>query len=165
MKILLQPLAEQLGHALKKRHWKLVTAESCTGGGMAYWLTAIPGSSEWFDRGFVTYSNAAKIEQLSVSAETIDQFGAVSEATVRAMAEGALKHSQAQLSVAITGMAGPDGGTTQKPVGTVWFAWASAAFATQSQLVTFSGDRETIRQRAIAFALEQCKQLVEQLTA
>src|SRR3990167_3251020 len=112
-------LAIATGIALKKHHLTLATAESCTGGGLSYWLTSVPHSSQWFERGFITYSNAAKIELLQVNPATLETFGAVSEPTAREMAEGALKHSQAKLSIAITGTAGPDGGTALKPVGTV----------------------------------------------
>ena len=149
----LNTLAKQFGAALKTRHWKLVTAESCTGGGLAYWITNIPGSSDWFERGFVTYSNEAKEEQLGVPATLIKKFGAVSEEVARAMAEGALKHSHAQVSIAITGIAGPEGGTAEKPVGTVWLAWAGTTFQTQSKLNQFTGDRKKIREKTIETAL------------
>src|SRR6266516_4143909 len=104
-------LAAALGDALKKREWKLVTAESCTAGGLSYWITSVPGSSVWFDRGFVTYSNVSKEEVLNVNPITLSVFGAVSEQTAREMAQGALQHSQAQVGLSITGIAGPDGGT------------------------------------------------------
>ncbi|OGT47839.1 MAG: damage-inducible protein CinA [Gammaproteobacteria bacterium RIFCSPHIGHO2_12_FULL_41_20] len=153
-------LASQLGNTLKKHQWQIVTAESCTGGGLAYWLTTTPGSSAWFDRGFVTYSNAAKIEQLAVDIQIIEKYGAISAETAREMAEGALTHSHAQLSCAITGIAGPDGGTAQKPVGTVWFAWAGTSLPTQTCLKVFTGDRTAIRHQAIAFALEYSASLI-----
>src|SRR5439155_21998794 len=114
-------LAAALGEAALQAHARIATAESCTGGLLAGAITAIPGSSDWFERGFVTYSNDAKIEQVRVPAATIARFGAVSEETARAMAEGALAASRAQWAVAVTGIAGPAGGSEQKPVGTVWF--------------------------------------------
>jgi len=145
---------EALGLALKKRQWKLVTAESCTGGGLSYFLTMLPGSSDWFERGWVTYSNASKEEELGVRRETLEQFGAVSAETAREMASGAIKNSPAQISLAITGIAGPDGGTPQKPVGTVWFGWQVGEAEPQAKKMLFSGDREKIREQAIKMALE-----------
>ncbi len=145
---------QALGLALKKRQWKLVTAESCTGGGLAYYLTSVPGSSDWFERGLVTYSNLSKQELLGVQAETLEKFGAVSAETAREMAAGALRHSAAQISLAITGIAGPDGGTLQKPVGTVWFGWKVAAAEVQAKKVLFSGTRAEIREQSIALALQ-----------
>jgi len=130
----------------------LVTAESCTGGGLAYAITAIPGSSKWFERGFVTYSNESKQELLGVSSNTLEKYGAVSEQTVIEMAHGALRNSHADFSIAITGIAGPDGGTAEKPVGTVWFAWGTKD-KIQSQLKFFQGDRKSIREQAIEYAL------------
>ena len=146
---------QTLGLALKKRQWKLVTAESCTGGGLAYYLTSIAGSSDWFERGFVTYSNASKEELLGVQAQTLEQFGAVSEETALEMASGALELSDAQLSIAITGIAGPDGGSPQKPVGTVWFGWQAGAAQPQAKKIQFSGNRTEIREQAIQAAIEQ----------
>jgi nicotinamide-nucleotide amidase len=151
-------LAESLGRALKARNAWLVTAESCTGGWAAEAVTAIAGSSAWFERGFVTYSNAAKEEMLGVRAQTLTHEGAVSEETAREMALGALAHSRATLALAITGIAGPAGGTPAKPVGTVCFAWASRSGALRSETRHFSGDREAVRrqsvERALAGALE-----------
>ena len=129
----LEELSEQLGARLLERGEWLVTAESCTGGWVAQTVTAIAGSSGWFDRGFVTYSNAAKRDMLGVPETTLDRHGAVSEATARAMAIGALEHSRGDWSVAITGIAGPSGGTPDKPVGTVCFAWAWRAGACRSR--------------------------------
>src|SRR3990167_5136864 len=114
----LEPLAKELGTTLKPRGLLLATAESCTGGGLSYWITSVPGSSDWYERGFVTYSNAAKIEMLGVRSATLEKFGAVSEEIAREMALGALAHSKANVSIAVTGIAGPDGGTPDKPVGT-----------------------------------------------
>lgn len=143
-----------LSKELLARDWKLVTAESCTGGGLAYALTNIPGSSNWFERGYVTYSNSAKEECLGVNPETLTTFGAVSEETAREMAEGALKHSQAQVSVSITGIAGPDGGSKDKPVGTVWIAFASVDKETIATRVNFSGSRLDIREQTIQWVLK-----------
>ncbi len=151
-----------LGIALKKRRWKLVTAESCTGGGLAYWLTSVAGSSDWFERGLVTYSNASKHALLGVRVSTLEKFGAVSEATAREMAEGALGNSSAQLSIAITGIAGPAGGTVEKPVGTVWFAWKGVGGKTQAKMSLFSGGREAIREQAIEMALKLLQGVLEQ---
>jgi nicotinamide-nucleotide amidase len=150
----LQPLARRLGARLKRSGLKLATAESCTGGWIAQAVTAIAGSSEWFDRGFVTYSNAAKRDLLGVRASTLSRHGAVSEATALEMAAGALERSRAQIAVAVTGIAGPGGGTRKKPVGTVCFAWAREKGGTQSAERRFSGGRETVRRRSVAFALQ-----------
>ncbi len=147
-------LVKTVSDELIQRQLKMVTAESCTGGGLAYYLTNMPGASAWFERGFVTYSNAAKNELLGVSTTVLNTFGAVSAQTAREMAEGALRHSQAQVSIAITGIAGPDGGTADKPVGTVWFGYAGL-HETQTFLKIFSGSREEIRQQSIFFALEK----------
>jgi len=151
----MEQLAEQLGNALKQRAWKVAVAESCTAGGLAYAITMIPGSSDWFDRGFVTYSNASKEELLGVHSLTLNTFGAVSEQTAREMAEGTLKHSQAHISIAITGIAGPDGGSAAKPIGTVWFAYAIRHQDTQTFVHIFSGDRKAVREQAIKKALEK----------
>ena len=118
-------LAQQVGAALKEHGMTLVTAESCTGGGVAQAITMISGSSDWFDRGFVTYSNTSKEEMLGVSPDTLEQHGAVSEQTVREMVDGALQYSRAQVALSVSGVAGPTGGTPEKPVGMVWFAWAT----------------------------------------
>jgi nicotinamide-nucleotide amidase len=151
----LKKLAAMVGEFCVKHNIKIVTAESCTGGGLSYWLTSIPGSSVWFERGFVTYSNASKTEMLGVDKAFIEQHGAVSEAVAVAMAQGALAHSHANLSIAITGIAGPDGGTADKPVGTVWMAWVDEVkFLTLCH--QFTGTREEIRTEAIQKALEQC---------
>ena len=149
METLLHDVAAQL----LNHGYKLVTAESCTGGGVAYHLTELAGSSAWFERGFITYSNAAKIQALGVAPTLLDRYGAVSEPTARAMAEGALRHSAAQISLAITGIAGPGGGTAAKPVGTICFGWAGTHFATQTDSQLLRGDRHAIRQQAISFAL------------
>ena len=150
----LLPILQQLADALQQRGWMLATAESCTGGMIAAACTELPGSSNWFDRGFVTYSNDAKTEMLSVPAALIAEHGAVSEAVVRAMAKGAITHSKAQVSVAVSGVAGPGGGTPEKPVGTVWVA-CQIADQTYSQCVQWEGDRLAVRQQTTHHALQQ----------
>lgn len=145
-------LVEQLATALLRRGWYVTCAESCTGGGIAAALTDLAGSSAWFERGFVTYSNAAKREMLGVSDDTLQRHGAVSRQTVIEMARGALDHSMAQLSVAVSGIAGPGGGTPDKPVGTVWLAWADADGVSAEQ-ARFPGDRLAVRAAAIERAL------------
>lgn len=157
MSMLLE-LSETLGQALQARGWQLALAESCTGGMVAQSVTAIAGSSAWFDRGFVTYSNAAKNEMLGVPNTLIDEFGAVSEPVAEAMALGALQRSQAQLSAAITGIAGPGGGSPHKPVGTVCFAWAyrendGTHETTVVETRYFEGDRADIREQAASYSL------------
>ena len=152
-------LAQRLGAALKARGLKLATAESCTGGWAAMALTAIPGSSEWFERGYVTYSNAAKREDLGVAEETLRRHGAVSEAVAREMAAGALKRARAQVALAITGVAGPTGGTAEKPVGLVCFAWAHGSKIT-SETRRFDGDRESVRRQSVLHALERATELL-----
>jgi nicotinamide-nucleotide amidase len=153
-------LAADVGAALKQRGWKLALAESCTGGGAAHAVTDIAGSSAWFERGFVTYDNAAKLEMLGVRVKTLEQFGAVSEQTSREMAQGALSRSHAQISVAISGIAGPDGGTTEKPVGTVCFAWGTAAGQLCSETCHFDGDRAEVRRKSVEHALRGVLQAV-----
>lgn len=148
-------LANELGELLHTRNLKLATAESCTGGQVAETVTAVAGSSKWFERGFVTYSNLAKQEMLGVPKETLAKFGAVSEETVRVMAQGALLFSLADIALAVTGIAGPDGGSIEKPVGTVWFAWAGKNWETETELKHFSGDRLQIRLQATQYALEK----------
>ena len=149
----LNQLARQLGDALLRRGWKVAVAESCTGGWVAKCLTDIAGSSAWFDRGYVTYSNAAKRDMLGVSAETLDTAGAVSEPTVLAMATGALAHSGADLALAISGIAGPGGAMPGKPVGTVCFSWAVKNNPQQVDTQYFSGDREAVRRQSVAHGL------------
>ncbi len=144
-----------LADALRARGWRIATAESCTGGLIAAACTALAGSSDWFERGFVTYSNVAKTEQLGVNALLIAQHGAVSEPVVRAMAEGALLHSAADIAVAVTGIAGPGGGTADKPVGLVWLAIAKREAATQSERLQLSGDRAAVRADTVALALKR----------
>ncbi len=156
----LETLAEQLGEALRERAMMLAVAESCTGGWVAQALTSVAGSSRWFDRGFVTYSNTAKQEMLGVSPATLGHHGAVSEATAREMAEGALSHSHAHMTVAITGIAGPGGGSLEKPVGTVWLAWSALGRPTRTRLEHFRGDRASVRHQAVAVALQGLLDLV-----
>jgi len=157
-----EPLVLALAQALRERGLKLATAESCTGGMIAAACTAVAGSSDWFERGFVTYSNDAKTESLGVDAQLITTHGAVSEAVARAMAEGALAHSKAQLAVAVTGIAGPGGGSKAKPVGTVWLAIARAGEDAQAELLQLSGDRAAIREQSVQRALQR---LIERMTA
>lgn len=150
----LTTLSELLGQRLLARGEWLAVAESCTGGWLAQTVTAIAGSSAWFDRGFVTYSNAAKVDMLGVTEATLERHGAVSEATARTMAQGALSHSRADWSVAITGIAGPTGGTADKPVGTVCFAWACRDGGCEAQTVHFEGDRAAVREQSVRHALQ-----------
>lgn len=149
----LEALAVRVGAALHARGQMLATAESCTGGWVAQCLTAIAGSSEWFERGFVTYSNAAKQELLGVDAETLALHGAVSEATAAAMAAGALARSRADWALAITGVAGPGGGSADKPVGLVCFAWAGRGGTLRVSTRRFVGGRVAVRAQAVACAL------------
>jgi nicotinamide-nucleotide amidase len=151
-----------LADALRARSFRLATAESCTGGLIAATCTALAGSSDWFERGFVTYSNAAKSEQLGVPAALIAQHGAVSEPVARAMAEGALAHSPADIAVAVTGIAGPGGATPGKPVGLVWLATAQRGATTHAEALQLPGDRADIRARTVAIALERLLQRARQ---
>ncbi|MCD6056027.1 MAG: damage-inducible protein CinA [Gammaproteobacteria bacterium] len=153
--LLVQQHISTLRDKLLHKEWYLTTAESCTGGEIAARLTDIPGSSQWFERGFITYSNAAKQEMLGVSSQTLEQYGAVSEESAREMAQGALKHSRAQCAIAVTGIAGPDGGSTGKPVGMVCFAFANINNKLFSTTQHFSGDRLEIREKTVIFALEE----------
>jgi nicotinamide-nucleotide amidase len=145
-------LARKLGERLKAKREMLVTAESCTGGWVAQAVTSIAGSSDWFERGFVTYSNASKQELLGVNERTLKEHGAVSEETAREMARGALARSKATVALAVTGVAGPGGGSREKPVGMVCFAWASRDAVT-AETKRFSGDRESVRRQSVVHAL------------
>jgi len=156
----LHQLAGELGEILRARDWMLATAESCTGGWVGQLVTALPGCSLWYERGFITYANAAKIEMLGVPAAIIDEHGAVSEQTASAMAAGALAHSHAQVALAISGIAGPGGGTRQKPVGLVCYGWALADGTVMSSTCRLDGDREEIRSRAVAAALRGLIELI-----
>ena len=148
------PLVTQLAQALTGRGWMMTTAESCTGGLIAGACTELAGSSLWFDRGVVTYSNEAKVDLLGVPAELIAQHGAVSEAVAMAMAQGALAKSKAQIAVAVTGVAGPGGGSPDKPVGTVWIAWACHDGLVQAERHVFGGDRAAVRSATVRCALQ-----------
>jgi nicotinamide-nucleotide amidase len=154
MSIDLVSLATRVAEQLNGKSMKLATAESCTGGWVATALTAIPGSSAWFERGFVTYSNESKRELLGVQEPTLGAHGAVSEQVASEMARGALARSRAQCAVAVTGIAGPDGGSAEKPVGTVCFAWAGPGNRLKSATRRFPGDREEVRRQSVAVALE-----------
>lgn len=155
MEIQLITLASELGQALAKRQQCIAVAESCTGGLVTAALTEIAGCSVWFERGFITYSNAAKIDMLGVDPATLEQFGAVSSATALAMASGVLQHSTADYAIAITGIAGPGGGSASKPVGTVYIAWAQRDLPKQQcARHLFSGDRHSIRTQAATVALQ-----------
>ena len=147
-------LSERVGQALVEHGLMLTTAESCTGGWVAQVITAVPGSSRWFERGFVTYSNASKVEMLGVSPQTLRDHGAVSGQTAREMAGGALRHSGAHVALAITGIAGPGGATADKPVGTVWFAWLRQGRDTRVHRACFAGDRQQVREQAVHQALQ-----------
>lgn len=147
-------LATQLGAALKANHRKLALAESCTGGLAAALVTEIAGSSAWFDRGIVSYSNDAKLQLLGVQQNTLDTFGAVSEQTAVEMALGMLAHSQAHITASITGIAGPDGGSIEKPVGSVCFAWAGIDMPVISRSLHFAGNRQQVREQAVIAALQ-----------
>ncbi|ARB91714.1 CinA family protein [Legionella longbeachae] len=146
-------LIKEIASTLKKSGWQLVTAESCTGGLIAGYLTEIPGSSDWFERGFVTYSNLAKEEQLSVPKSLIEKYGAVSEPVAQAMATGALQHSAGDVAVAVTGIAGPDGGSIEKPVGTVCFGWAALGVTPKTLIKQYTGNRQEVRLAACQEAL------------
>lgn len=152
-------LCEQLAQKLQERGWMLATAESCTGGMIAAACTDLSGSSNWFERGFVTYSNAAKTELLGVDEALIAQHGAVSEVVARAMAFGAVRHSRAQVGVAVTGVAGPTGGSAEKPVGTVWFGFQVDG-RLSSEMRRFDGDRAAVREATVLYALERLLQLL-----
>ena len=152
-------IIQDLATQLRRRGWLLATAESCTGGLIAAACTDLAGSSDWFERGFVTYSNAAKTELLGVPAALIAQHGAVSEPVARAMAEGAIDRSHAQVAVAVTGVAGPTGGSADKPVGMVWFGWCVAG-QTHSQVQHFAGDRAAVRAATVRHALARLQALL-----
>ncbi|BCA96141.1 competence damage-inducible protein A [Legionella antarctica] len=147
-------LIKEIALLFKKNDWQLVTAESCTGGLIASYITELPGSSVWFERGFVTYSNLAKQEMLGVPKELIEEFGAVSEEVASAMATGALQHSMGDIGLSVTGIAGPDGGTVDKPVGTVWFAWATREGSIHTLKKQFMGTRQEIRLTSCHEALQ-----------
>jgi len=154
-----EPQVLQLADLLRARGWRIASAESCTGGLIAAACTALAGSSDWFERGFVTYSNAAKTELLGVDQKLIETHGAVSEAVARAMVEGAVQRAPVQRAVAVTGIAGPGGAVPGKPVGTVWLAWGDAA-AVATERLQLPGDRDAVRGATVAAALQR---LIESL--
>lgn len=145
-------LAIQLGVELSRKKWRITSAESCTGGGLGYAITSVSGSSAWFERSFVTYSNEAKSDLVGVDRATLNEFGAVSQQVVEQMALGALKAAKAKVAVSISGVAGPDGGSDLKPVGTVWFGFAVGEHV-YTQVQQFDGDRHRVREQAIVYAL------------
>jgi len=151
---ILYKLAEELGRELKRRKLMLATAESCTGGWVSEAVTMVPGSSDWFERGFVTYTYISKREMLGVKEATLDKHGAVSEEVVREMVAGALARSHAQVAVAVSGVAGPTGGTPEKPVGFVCFAWGMKDSKPRSETKRYSGDREAVRRQSVEHALK-----------
>ena len=157
----LYELAERAGQTLMRRGLMLVTAESCTGGWIAEAVTSVPGSSEWFERGFVTYTYISKREMVGVSGETLEKHGAVSETVVLEMATGAIAASHAQVGIAVSGVAGPSGGTPEKPVGTVCFAWATKDGTPKAETRRFPGDREAVRRASVIHALTRMIELVE----
>jgi nicotinamide-nucleotide amidase len=161
----LESLAAEVGRLLLANGQRLATAESCTGGWVGQCLTAVAGSSRWFERGFITYSNEAKLELLGVAADTLATHGAVSEATAAAMALGALAHSHADWALAITGVAGPEGGSPGRPVGTVCFAWAGPEGQLDTTSHRFQGDREAVRAQSVAHALAGLRQRAERRLA
>jgi nicotinamide-nucleotide amidase len=161
---MMEILAAQVGALLKSHGLMLATAESCTGGGVAQAITEVAGSSAWFERGFVTYSNLSKQQMLGVRETTLTQYGVVSEMTAREMVAGALQHSAAQVALAVTGIAGPDGGTADKPVGTVWFAWGIKDGETRAQRYQLAGNRAEVRAQSVRIALQGVVDLLNQST-
>lgn len=159
-RLALPDVTARLAVVLQEKGWSMATAESCTGGLMAAACTDLAGSSNWFECGFVTYSNAAKTELLGVDGALIDRHGAVSEPVARAMAQGAVARSRAQAAAAVTGVAGPGGGSEAKPVGTVWFGWCTPA-GTVTEMMLFDGDRPAVRQAAAAHALARLLDLLD----
>ena len=156
----METLLARMVAALQAKHWMLTAAESCTGGAIAKACTDLAGSSVWFERGFVTYSNESKQEMLGVPAATLAEYGAVSEAVTAAMATGALLHSRAQVAVSVSGIAGPGGGTTTKPVGMVCFGWAARGGKVRTATQYFQGDREAVRYQAVQYALHGVLQIL-----
>jgi len=150
----LEKLVEDLAQRLSTRGWNMATAESCTGGWIAKCCTDLAGSSAWFERGFVTYSNAAKMDSLGVDVGVLQETGAVSREVALQMAEGARRRTGVDIAVAVTGVAGPDGGTPEKPVGTVWFAWSCHGQAPDAELACFKGDRDEVRRQSVAHAVQ-----------
>lgn len=153
--------AESLASVMLQHGFMLATAESCTGGGIAQLVTRLPGSSAWFDRAFVTYSNEAKQDMLGVTLDTLEGPGAVSEECAAQMVQGAIDNSRADIAVSVTGIAGPDGGTVEKPVGTVCFGWYLREGARLTAIHTFTGDREAVRQQSISMAIQGLLDMLE----
>ena len=158
----LPELSAEVGRVLVSQHFKLATVESCTGGWIGQSLTAAAGSSVWYERGFVTYSNASKSELVGVPRELISRSGAVSEPVVRAMARGALSHSPADLALSVTGIAGPGGGSADKPVGTVWLGWIARTGMERTEQYLFKGDREAVRRQSVVEALSGLIRFLEE---
>jgi len=156
----LEPAVVALGDALRAKQWRLATAESCTGGLIAAACTSVAGSSDWFERAFVTYSNASKVEMLGVDVTLIGAHGAVSDEVARAMAAGAIARSTAELALAVTGIAGPTGATPAKPIGTVWLAWCRRGQSAQAQRLWLGGTRASIRGQTVRAALDRALEVV-----
>ncbi len=156
-----EPLVDSVSRALRRSSTLLATAESCTGGLIAAACTDVAGSSDWFERGFVSYSNAAKVESLGVDAALIAEHGAVSREVACAMASGALHHSRADIALAVTGIAGPGGATPGKPVGTVWLAWARRGGPARAELLNLAGDRRAVREQTVVHALRRILAMAE----
>jgi len=154
-------LLTELARVLQARDWTLATAESCTGGWIAKCCTDLAGSSAWFERGFVTYSNEAKQDLLGVDASILQAEGAVSEAVARQMAEGARRHAGVDVALSVTGIAGPDGGTADKPVGTVWFGWSTGVGRTTTERMLFDGDRDAVRRQTVGHSLRRLLALLD----
>lgn len=157
----IEQAAQRLSQQLQQRGWQVAAAESCTAGWIAKVLTDPPGSTAWFERGFVTYSNEAKVEMLEVSKQTLQRYGAVSEQTVAEMVAGVLRHSPADLAVAVSGIAGPSGGSAEKPVGLVWFGWQGRGGLCHYESRQFDGDREAVRAQTVLVALEGLSELCQ----
>lgn len=154
-------LTERLAEAMLLHRYMLVTAESCTGGGIAESVTSLAGSSQWFERGYVTYSDESKQDLLKVTLDTLARYGAVSEECAAEMAEGAINNSHADIAVSVTGIAGPDGGSADKPVGTVCFGWSQREQETLTTRIVFAGDREEVRRQTVLMALQGLLDLLE----
>jgi nicotinamide-nucleotide amidase len=154
-------LLRELAESLRIRNWTLAAAESCTGGWIAKCCTDLAGSSAWFERGYVTYSNEAKQQMLGVRLETLQADGAVSRAVARQMAEGARRNAGVNVALSVTGIAGPDGGSADKPVGTVWFGWSVDQRDTTTELVRFEGDRDAVRRQTVGHALGRLLSLLD----
>lgn len=154
-------MLRKLAESLRFRNWTLATAESCTGGWIAKCCTDLAGSSTWFERGFVTYSNEAKQQMLGVSAETLQSDGAVSRAVARQMADGARRKAGVDVALSVTGIAGPDGGSAEKPVGTVWFGWSVGQRDATTELMCFEGDRDAVRRQTVGHALGRLLTLLD----